>query len=122
MMLLVKQALKFYRKMLSFLLKKYEELLQCKTAKVPLIFTTKNISVFNYKVIKLLTSSPLFKLVKLTLLRTTGPRLRLLIYLAAKQDLPYPECPQISHKSYEMQLSDWLSPFFKQSKRSRSVL
>ena len=37
-------------------------------------FSTKNISVFAYKVIKHLTSCPLNELVKLTMLRTTGPR------------------------------------------------
>ena len=47
-----------------FLLKKCEKLLHC-------IFSTKNISVFGYKVIKHLTSWPHNELVKLW---TTGPR------------------------------------------------
>ena len=42
-------------------------------AKASLIFSTKNISVFGYKVIKHLTSWPLNELVKLTMLWTTGP-------------------------------------------------
>ena len=65
-----------------FLLKKCEKLLHsfcwknvrsfC-TAKASLIFSTKKISVFGYKVIKHLKSWPLNKLVKLTMLWTTGP-------------------------------------------------
>ena len=43
-------------------------------AKASLIFSTKNISVFGYKVIKHLTSWSLDRLVKLTMLWTTGPR------------------------------------------------
>ena len=38
-----------------------------------LIFSTKNTSVFGYKVVKYLTTWPLNKLVKLTMLWTTGP-------------------------------------------------
>ena len=44
------------------------------SAKASLIFSTKNISVFGYKVVKHLTSWPLNELVKLTMLWTTGPR------------------------------------------------
>ena len=43
------------------------------SAKASLIFSTKNFSVFGYKVVKHLTSWPLNKLVKLTMLWTTGP-------------------------------------------------
>ena len=43
------------------------------SAKASLIFSTKNISVFGYKVIKHLTNWPLNELVKLTMLWTTGP-------------------------------------------------
>ena len=50
-----------------FLLKKCEKL------KASLIFSTKNFSVFGYKLIIHLTSWPLKKLVKLTMLWTTGP-------------------------------------------------
>ena len=42
-------------------------------AKAFLIFSTKNISVFGYKVVKHFTSWPLNELVKLTMLWTTGP-------------------------------------------------
>ena len=44
------------------------------SAKASRIFSTKNFSVFDYKVIKHLTSWPLNELVKLTMLWTTGPR------------------------------------------------
>ena len=44
------------------------------SAKAFLIFSTKHISVFDYKVVKHLTSWPLTELVKLTMLWTTGPR------------------------------------------------
>ena len=44
------------------------------SAKASLIFSTKNFSVFGYKVIKHLTSWLLNELVKLTMLWTTGPR------------------------------------------------
>ena len=53
-----------------FFVKNCEELLQCKSS---LIFSTKSISVFGYKVIKHLRSRPLTKLVKLMMLSTTGP-------------------------------------------------
>ena len=43
-------------------------------AKASLIVSTKNISVFGYKVVNHLTSWPLNELVKLTMLWTTGPR------------------------------------------------
>ena len=43
------------------------------TAKASVIFSTKNISVLGYKVIKHLTSWPLNELVKLTMLWTTRP-------------------------------------------------
>ena len=43
------------------------------SAKASLIFSTKNISVFGYKVVKHLTSWPLNELVKLMMLWTTGP-------------------------------------------------
>ena len=43
------------------------------TAKASFIFSTKNSSVFGYKVVKLLTSWPLNKLVMLTMLWTTVP-------------------------------------------------
>ena len=42
------------------------------SAKASLIFSTKNISLFCYKVVKHLTSLPLNELVKLTMLWTTG--------------------------------------------------
>ena len=45
-----------------------------KRAKAFHVFSTKNISVFGYKVVKHLTSWPLNELVKLTMLWTTGPR------------------------------------------------
>ena len=45
------------------------------SAKASLIFSTKNFSVFGYKVVKHWPSWPLNELVKLTILRTTGPRL-----------------------------------------------
>ena len=44
------------------------------SAKAFLIFSTKNISVFGYKVVKHLMSWPLNELVKQTMLWTTGPR------------------------------------------------
>ena len=44
------------------------------SAKAALIFLTKNICVFGYKVVKHLTSWPLNQLVKPTMLWTTGPR------------------------------------------------
>ena len=44
------------------------------SAKASLIYSTKNFSVFVYKVIKHLTNWPLNELVKLTMLWTTGPR------------------------------------------------
>ena len=44
------------------------------SAKASLMFSTKNISVFGYKVIRHLTSWPLNEFVKLTMLWTTGPR------------------------------------------------
>ena len=44
------------------------------SAKAFLIFSTKNISVTGYKVVKHLTSWPLNELVKLMMLWTTGPR------------------------------------------------
>ena len=50
-------------------------------AKASHIFSTKNISVFGYKVVKHLTSWPHNELVKLTMLWTTGPRMPMeLIY------------------------------------------
>ena len=49
------------------------------------MFSTKNISVFGYKVVKHLTSWPLNELVKLTMLWTIGPR-----YLSLAM-------PQLSH-------------------------
>ena len=48
-----------------FLMKKYEKLLQCKSFSH---FFNKNISVFDYKVVKHLMSRPLNELVKLTML------------------------------------------------------
>ena len=45
------------------------------TAKASLIFSTKNISVFDYKVLEHFTSWPINEHVKLTMLRTTGPGL-----------------------------------------------
>ena len=48
-----------------FLSKKFEKLLHCKSFSH---FSIKNISVFGYKVVKLLTSSPLNDLIKLTML------------------------------------------------------
>ena len=49
-----------------------EKLLQCKSFSHffnnSLIFSTKNISVFGYKVVKYLTSRPLNEIVKLTML------------------------------------------------------
>ena len=53
-----------------FLLKKCKKLLQWASH----IFSTKNISVFGYKVVKHLTSWPLNELVKLTMFWTTWPR------------------------------------------------
>ena len=44
------------------------------SAKASLIFSTKNITVFCYKVVKHLMRWPLNELVKLTMLWTTGPR------------------------------------------------
>ena len=44
------------------------------SAKASLTFSTKKFIVFGYKVVKHLTSRPLNKLVKLTMLWTTGPR------------------------------------------------
>ena len=74
--LLFNETLKFqtliYQICQYFLLKKCEKLLQC-SAKASLIFWTKNFSVLNYKVVKHLMSWPLNGLVKLTMLRTTGP-------------------------------------------------
>ena len=51
-----------------FLLKKCEKLLQASL----IFFSTKNINVFGYKVVKHWTSWPLYELVKLTMLWTTG--------------------------------------------------
>ena len=45
------------------------------SVKASLIFSTKNISVFDCKVVKHLTSWPLNELAKLTMLWTTGPRM-----------------------------------------------
>ena len=53
------------------------------SAKASLIFSTKNISEFGYKVIKHLIIWPLNELVKLTMLWTTGPR-----FLCRKAQLP----------------------------------
>ena len=50
------------------------------SAKASLIFSTKNFSIFGYKVVKHLTSWPLNELVKLTMLWTTGPRLFWLLF------------------------------------------
>ena len=47
------------------------------SAKAFLIFSTKNVSFFCYKVVEHLTSWPFNELVKLTMLWTTGPRLSL---------------------------------------------
>ena len=47
------------------------------SAKASLIFSTKNISVFGYKVLRRLTRWPLNELVKLTMLWTTGPRFQI---------------------------------------------
>ena len=54
-----------------FLLKKCDKLLHCKSFSH--FFSTKNISVFGYKVVKHLMSWPLHKFVKLTMLWATGP-------------------------------------------------
>ena len=75
-MLLVNVSLKFQMLISEnrqyFLLKKCEKLLQCKIslifAKASHIMSTKNISVFGYKVVKDLTSRPLNKFVQLTML------------------------------------------------------
>ena len=55
------------------------------SAKALLIFSTKNISVFGYKVIKHLTSWPLNESVKLSMLWTTGPSI-LKPYYASTED------------------------------------
>ena len=60
-----------------FLLKKCEKF--C-SAKASLILSTKNFSVFGYKVVKHLTSWPLNERVKLTMLWTTGPRVSFYFY------------------------------------------
>ena len=54
-----------------FFVEKWEKLLPCKSFSH---FSTKNVSVFGYKVIKHWMSWPLNELVKLTMLWTTGPR------------------------------------------------
>ena len=63
-------------------------------AKASLIFSTKNFSVFGYKVVKDLTSWPLNELVKLTMLWTTGPRT-----LSAYWLISWPDLMQIEIKS-----------------------
>ena len=74
MSLLDKVSLKFQTFKISqifqyFLLEKFEKLL-----KASLIFSTKNFSVFGYKVVKRLTSWSLKKLIKPRMLWITGPR------------------------------------------------
>ena len=53
---------------LIFQIRQHFLLKKCETAKAFLIFSTKNTSVFGYKVVKHLTSRPLNELVKLTML------------------------------------------------------
>ena len=92
-----------------FLLKKCEKLLsffqQKKDAKASHIFTTKNVSVFGYKVLKHLTSWLLNELVKLTMLWTTGSRLiRDVLWFCKTCLFPELPVPVINHEEADIEI------------------